>query len=78
MDVSYYIQVLLTLGTLGLILFLVTKYAKKIKLTKYSGDIKLIDRLSIDTNVVICLIETKQKQYLMGVTGKNITIIEKY
>ena len=53
-------------------------YTKKIRNKRFSGDIKIIDRLPIDTQATLLIVSVRNSDYLISLSGKQLTVIEKY
>ncbi|MFT5171375.1 MAG: flagellar biogenesis protein FliO [Candidatus Marinamargulisbacteria bacterium] len=77
MSASYYIQLILSLLALGAFLFGVLKMTTTFKNKKYSGDMKVVDRLPVDNGVALLIVKIRDKDYLMSVGGKEAKLIEK-
>ena len=74
---SYYIQFI---GySLLIIVFLMTllKISKKYQKNNISKEIQIIDRQAIGSQSNIFLIEIKDKTYVIGATGSQISLIDK-
>ena len=76
-SVSYYLQALFALIILFFLLFFVLKFSKTLQKRKYSGDIKVLDRLPVDNGVTLLLVELKGQEYFLSVGGKDVRVIEK-
>ncbi len=77
MSIGYYIQVIVTLALLSAVLYGVIRGAKYIQKRTYAGEMKIVDRLGIDANVALLIVEVRAQQYLISIGGKDIKILEK-
>jgi flagellar biogenesis protein FliO len=76
MSLDYYFQVLVSLFFIGSILFVVYKISLNYKQKIFSGDLILKDRLAIDKNSSVVVINYKDKNYLLSVSEKEIGVID--
>ena len=75
MDVAQYLRLFLSLSFLFGILYIGLKLSSKWQRKRYSGDITIVDRLGVDSGVSVLLIKVKDKEYLIGVGGKELHLI---
>jgi len=75
MTSSYYITLVIVFSALAGLLFLMLKLSKKVYLKRYSGDIKVTDRIPIDSNVSLMIREVKGKSLLMSVANKDVKLL---
>jgi len=75
MTSSYYITLAIVFSGLAGLLFLMLKLSKKVYLKRYSGDIKVTDRIPVDSNVSLMIIEVKGKSLLMSVANKDVKLL---
>lgn len=78
MSMSYYVQVIVSLGILAGVLYGVLRFTKYAQKAKYTEDIKVIDRVPLNQSVSLLIVKVKDKEYLLGVSGKDVQILEKY
>ena len=76
MSLDYYFQVLVSLFFIGSLLYVVYKISLNYKQKIFSGDLVLKDRLAIDKNASIVVINYKSKNYLLSITEKSVNIID--
>lgn len=76
--ITYYVQVILTLGALLGILAITMRLTKFYKTKKYTSEIKLVDRLPIDNNVFLLIVEANDSRYFLSLANKVITVLDKY
>jgi flagellar biogenesis protein FliO len=55
----------------------VLAFTKKVRLEKFSGELKIVDRLPLNATAAVVLVQFRDKEYLMGVGGQNVEILEK-
>jgi len=77
MSIGYYFQVIVSLAILAGGLYLLLRFSRKIQQKRYSGEIKIIDRLPVDANSTLLIVDVRKQEFLMSASGKNITVIEK-
>lgn len=76
MSLDYYFQVLISLFFIGSILFVIYKISLNYKQKIFSGDLILKDRLAIDKNASVVVINYKSKAYLLSISEKSINVID--
>ncbi len=77
MTISYYLQLLATLGFLLAIFVVVLNIVKAINKQRYLGDIKVVDRLVLDNNTTLVIVEIANKRYILGLSSKSIFTLDK-
>jgi len=77
MSLGYYFQIIVSLSVLAGGLYFLLRFSRKIQQKRYSGEIKIIDRLPVDANSTLLIINVRKQEFLMSTSGKNITVIEK-
>jgi len=77
MSSYYFIQVFITIALLGVFLFVLIKGSTYLQQKRYTGDIKILDRKPIDSNASLLIVKIKKEEYIVGVSGKDISIFEK-
>ena len=77
MSFSYYARLMFTLVVFLGGMILVLRYARQFQQKRYSGDIKIIDRVVIDSGAVLLIVEVKEERYLMSAGGKAVNILQK-
>lgn len=75
MTSSYYITLAIVFSALAGLLFLMLKLSKKVYLKRYSGDIKVTDRIPVDSNVSLMIVDVKGKSLLMSVANKDVKLL---
>lgn len=76
MDLGYYVQFIITLGVLSVILYLTMRFAKRMQAVRYSGEIKIVDRLGIGQNATLYIVDVRGTQYLFTLSGKDIHLVK--
>jgi len=76
MPINYYIQLVITLACLIAILIVVINVVKFINKQRYLGGIKIVDRLPIDNNYSILVMEVGEKRYILGLGNKPINVLD--
>lgn len=77
LSVGYYIQLIVTFVlAIGGMIFLM-RWTKKVRLTKFSGDLSIEDRLAVDQKATVMVVKYKEARYLLSVGGTEIKVIEK-
>ncbi|MFA5880290.1 MAG: flagellar biosynthetic protein FliO [Candidatus Margulisiibacteriota bacterium] len=77
MPIHYYIQLVITLACLIAILIIVLNVVKFVNKQRYLGGIKIVDRLPIDNNYSILVIEAEDTKYILGLGNKPIYVLDK-
>ncbi|MGE4170351.1 MAG: flagellar biosynthetic protein FliO [Candidatus Margulisiibacteriota bacterium] len=77
MAISYYLQVTLSLLVFIGFLFAATRFSKSLQTKRFSCEMKIIDRLAVDQEVALAIVEVRDQQYLMGVSKNNVRILKK-
>ena len=77
MDKAYIIQILFSFSVLIVILFVLTQVSKRIQSKRFSGELIVKDRVSLSQQNSLVLLEFKGDSYLLGVSPKEISLIEK-
>lgn len=75
---GYQVSVVLTLGGLCAILYLVLRYTKNLQFKRFSGSMKIIDRLPIDTGATLVIVEHLNSQMMFSVSGKETRLIKEW
>ncbi|NDC83155.1 hypothetical protein EB093_05755 [bacterium] len=75
---GYQFSVILTLGGLCSILYLVLRYTKSMQTKKFSGAMRVVDRLPIDTGATLIIIELHNQQLLLSVSGKETRLLKEW
>ena len=78
MSISYYIQIIVSCVILSAILYGVLKLSKSLQQKRYAGEIKVIDRLSVDTGVTLVLVNVRDKTLLLGTGNRDVKILETF
>ncbi len=77
LSIGYYIQLIVTFVLLiGGMVYLV-HWTKKVRKTKFSGDLMIEDRLAIDQKATVMVVKYKEARFLISVGGTEIRVIEK-
>lgn len=78
MNVAYYIKVFFVLLFFSAVLGLALYYVKRLNRQRYTGDIKILDRLSVNQHVSLLLVATKEKQFFIGVGPKDVRCLHTF
>ena len=78
MPVSYYLNLSLAFLILGGMLYAVLRFSKMVYAKKYSGDIKIKDRLPIDAGVSLLIVRVRDQELLLSVANKSVTILKEF
>ncbi len=73
----YYLQVLVTLLVILGLMFALYKGALALNAKRFVRELRLTDRLPLDTGVSVCVVQYKEHEYLLGIGNKELRIIEK-
>ncbi|MBT5855674.1 hypothetical protein HOH87_03455 [bacterium] len=61
---------------MAVILYVTLRFTKTIQRKRFSGEIRIIDRLPVDNHSTLLIIDVRGKEYFMSLSGKNIQLIE--
>lgn len=75
MDFSYTIKMLVTLALLCGLLYAILKWAESLKLKRFSGEMRVLDRLPVGPNQSLLIVKIRDKDYLMSV-GKDVQLLK--
>ena len=77
MSISYYLQaafsLLIILGVMAAFL----KWGKWVNKQKYTSEMKVVDRLSLDPSVTLFIVEIRNQSFVAAVGGKDLKILRK-
>lgn len=76
MSLAYYIQASLTLIIFIAILYGALRIAKQFQQKKFSCEMKIIDRLILDSGIILYIVDVRGKQMLFSVSGKEMRLIK--
>jgi flagellar biogenesis protein FliO len=72
-------QVTLSLAIVLALIYLSAKYLlPRLKLTPKGSNIQVLDRMGLEPQVTLYHIKSDKGEYLVGVSSKNIALIDKY
>ncbi len=77
MSLGYYIQALLSLAAVMGILYAFLKLTKSYHAKQYRGEMKIIDRITLDQGVSLMIVEVRNRHLLMSVAGKQLNLLER-
>jgi flagellar biogenesis protein FliO len=78
LDLHYYVRVILTCGCLVGVLFLFSKWTKTLTKKRYTQEIEIIDRVTVDSGVTLLLVNIRNKTLLLGTGNKDVKILESF
>ena len=76
MDTSYYIRFIVSLSVLLVVLVVVLRLVKMFHKKTYSGEMKIIDRLVLNATVSLLIVQVKDDEILLSVSGKEASILK--
>ena len=76
MTISQYIQTFISLLVLFGILFGFLKLSKIFQAKKFTGEIEVIDRVPIESQVSLLIVKIRDKEMLISVGGKEIKVLD--
>lgn len=77
LDFGYYLKLIVTLSILIIVAIGVLKYTRIIQKKKFLGEIQVLDRLAIDNNVTLLIVNVRHQNYFISVGGKEVKVLEK-
>lgn len=76
MSTGYYIQVILSLLIISGIMWGVLKMTKNLQKQKFSGEMKVVDRIPLSNATALLVVKLREKEYLLSVGGQNVQFLE--
>lgn len=76
MSTGYYIQVILSLLILSGIMWGVLRLSKNLQKQKFSGEMKVVDRIALSNATALLVVKFREKEYLLSVGGQNVQFLE--
>jgi len=76
LDLHYYIRVSVTCFIFLIVLYFILKWSKSLQKKRYSGEIKIIDRISIDNGVTLVLVNIRDKNLLLGTGNRDVKVLD--
>ncbi len=73
----YYLKTLVSLGAILSVLYIILKVSKSYFKHQYTGEMKILDRLQIDQQAAILIIQVRNENYLISLANKQVQVIEK-
>ena len=77
MSIDYYIKVSIVLAFFSFFLFLALYFTKKISKKRFTGEIEVMDRISINQHVSLMLVSTKGHVFFISVGSQNASLLYK-
>ncbi len=74
----YYLQVSLGFLVLGGVMLAVLQFSKQLHAKKYTGDIKVKDRLPVDPGVSLLIVRVRDQEMLLSIANKSVTILKEF
>eukprot|EP01047_Picozoa_sp_COSAG01_P000129 COSAG01_NODE_2_length_63927_cov_1357.611941_14_plen_80_part_00 len=78
MSLAYYFKVCLVLAAFVLVLGLALYFSRKVQRKRYTGDIKILDRMAVNQHVSLILVSAKEKQFFIGVGSKDVRCLHTF
>lgn len=75
-SVTYYAQVIIALLIFVGILTLVIRFSQSIQRKKFTGEIKVLDRSTVDNGVTLLIVNVREKDYLLSIGGKEVKLLQ--
>ncbi|NQY73429.1 MAG: flagellar biosynthetic protein FliO [Candidatus Margulisbacteria bacterium] len=77
MSAAYYFQILFSLLIFFGLVYGLFVFSKRVQKKRFSGDIKVTDRLLIGNHASLVIVTIRSHEYLISVGGKDIRLLEK-
>ncbi|KAF0133327.1 MAG: hypothetical protein FD145_1345 [Candidatus Saganbacteria bacterium] len=75
---GYIIQIAFSFAIVLALIYFSAKYVfPRLSTSSKGNNLKIIDRMGLEPQVTIYQVEIKNKEYIIGVSNKNITLIDK-
>tara|TARA_B100000427_G_C15404277_1_gene549081 strand:- start:19 stop:270 length:252 start_codon:yes stop_codon:yes gene_type:complete len=78
MSFDYYFKVLIALVIIGGLLYVLYRLSQEYRQKIFQGELKILDRVSIDKGVNVVVVEYQDQRYLLGVSDKSFTVINQF
>tara|TARA_Y100000589_G_C27092771_1_gene604640 strand:+ start:998 stop:1249 length:252 start_codon:yes stop_codon:yes gene_type:complete len=78
MSFDYYFKVLIALIIIGGLLYVLYRLSQEYRQKIFQGELKILDRVSIDKGVNVVVVEYQDQGYLLGVSDKSFTVINQF
>jgi hypothetical protein len=76
MTLSYYFNVLLTVFLVTALVWTSLKLTKTYRNKRFTGEVKLIDRIGLDAGVSLLILDVRGQQYLVSIGGKDVKLLK--
>lgn len=76
MTTTYYLNVIFVFGIFILLLYGCLRFAQSFQKKRFTQEIRIIDRLPVDTGTTLAIVSVRNKEYLMGFGGKSVTVLD--
>ena len=76
MSPEYYLHALMAFAVILGVLYIASVLAKSFHRTKFKGDIRVEDRISLDVGVSLLVVKIKDQKYLFSVGGKDVKLVK--
>ncbi len=76
MSTGYYLQVILSLLIISGIMWVVLRMTKNLQKQKFSGEMKVVDRIPLSNATALLVVKLREKEYLLSVGGQNVQFLE--
>ncbi|NBV42189.1 flagellar biosynthetic protein FliO [bacterium] len=74
--VGYQLSVFFTLAGICGILYVALRFTKNMRFKRFSGEMKIIDRLPVDAGASLVIVELKDSRLLLGISTKEIRLLK--
>lgn len=74
---DYYLKVLVVLSCFVVVLFFALFMTKRFAKHKFNGEIKVLDRLSVNQHVSLLLVSVRDSVFFISVGSRNATFLDK-
>ena len=78
MPYSDYLRILASLVGLFVLLFIMLRVSSMLRGKKFSGEIKVVDRYTVDTGVTLMIVDIRGDEMLLSVSGKSVKVLKEY
>ena len=73
----FYLKTILALGAILAVLYTVLQVSKRYHHQHYRGEMKVVDRLTVDQHSTLLIVDIRGKELLLSSSGKEITLLER-
>lgn len=74
---SFYIKTIMSLGAILGILYTILLISKRYTGHQYRGEMKVVDRILVDQQSSLVIVDVRGKELLLSISGKQVTLLDR-